>query len=390
MKTTNDGKGALPRHLDDADLISFLDGELDRTEQDYARSHLEGCWNCRSQLLAIQNSIENFLRARKQIMPHEIPPSARAVAQFRRRLAQHRSVPVAMHLQVTDWLRSLRHLPFVELILNYRKTALASALTAIALIIFFADPFASNIVSADELLIRASTYELLKETPGEKVIRTTARLDRINLKTREGKALVEIQMAADNLSRAIHLSSQTATGEARKRRLPDRDTRPDTALFADNFTVDTATYFMEQRWLPQVSAALYKRLIAGRGLNEYVGASAKLSGSACEIEHAFAPAHASRIVKTVLTLNAITYAPQSVSIFTVQGDDQFEYRLTRTSIESVERTPEIAKLFEVSENEVDPSAKASIELENPKSKREPLTSESKDSKLETEAWQIWK
>src|SRR6266403_1764973 len=104
MKTTNDGKNPLPRHLDDADLISYLDGELTRGEQEYSRTHLESCWNCRSHLLAMQDSIESFLRVRKQILPTEIPPSSHAVAQFRRRLAQHTSVPVSSRMRLTNWL----------------------------------------------------------------------------------------------------------------------------------------------------------------------------------------------------------------------------------------------------------------------------------------------
>src|SRR5437879_2835540 len=125
MKTTNDGKNPVPRHLDDADLISYLDGELTCAEQDYARTHLESCWNCRSQMLAMQNSIESFLRVRKQVLPTEIPPSSQAVAQFRRRLAQHASVPVSLRLRLTTWLnvRSWRELlPDPGLVRRYKKT----------------------------------------------------------------------------------------------------------------------------------------------------------------------------------------------------------------------------------------------------------------------------
>src|SRR5258708_18444001 len=136
MKTKNDGNNPVPRHRDDADLISYLDGELTRAEQDYARTHLESCWNCRSQLLAMQNSIESFLRVRKQVLPTEIPPSNPAVAQFRRRLAQHASVPVSFRLRLTNWLnvRRLRHLRAdFHLILKYRKTSFASALVVLVL-----------------------------------------------------------------------------------------------------------------------------------------------------------------------------------------------------------------------------------------------------------------
>src|SRR5258708_22097702 len=155
MKTKNDGNNPVPRHLDDADLISYLDGELTRAEQDYARTHLESCWNCRSQLLAMQTSIESFLRVRKQVLPTEIPPSSPAVAQFLRRLAQHASVPVSLRLRLTTWLnvRSWRDLlPDLRLVLRYKKTALASALVSLVLFFTLVDPFNWNRVSADDLL----------------------------------------------------------------------------------------------------------------------------------------------------------------------------------------------------------------------------------------------
>src|SRR5882762_654525 len=161
MKTKNDGNNPVPRHLDDADLISYLDGELTRAEQDYARTHLESCWNCRSQLLAVQKSIESFLRVRKQVLPTEIPPSSPAVAQFRRRLAQHASVPISMRLRLTNWfsVRRWRELiPDFNLVLRYKKTALASALVSLLLLFTLVDPFNWNKVSADELLTRADTH----------------------------------------------------------------------------------------------------------------------------------------------------------------------------------------------------------------------------------------
>src|SRR6185369_12511254 len=105
MITKSNGNGSVPRHLEDADLISHLDGELEAAEQDYARVHLEDCWHCRSRRQTIQNSIESFLRTRSQIMPADFPPAGAAMTQFRRRLAQHRAAPVSFHLG--HWLRSI-------------------------------------------------------------------------------------------------------------------------------------------------------------------------------------------------------------------------------------------------------------------------------------------
>jgi len=107
MKIRNSDNGAVPRHLDGDDLISYLDGELLREEQEDARTHLESCWNCRSRLSAVQNSIENFLRVRQErLMPPDLPPSGPALDLFTQRLADH-SASVREHsplrLRISQW-----------------------------------------------------------------------------------------------------------------------------------------------------------------------------------------------------------------------------------------------------------------------------------------------
>ena len=394
-KITNDGNGSLPRHIDDADLISHLDGELDRVEQDHARVHLEGCWNCRSRLLALQNSIENFLRARNQIVPGELPPSGAAVAQFRRRLAEHRNAPVALRLQLGQWLRSIIPAPFgrgigrgslvtpghdpkpsppalsqrereevgritspwpsllpsLSFVLRYKKTAFATILAALALTVLLLDPFRWNRVAADELLTRASAYEFLNETPKGKVLKVRAHIDKISLPTKTTKNLGEIETDSDSLTARMFVSAEPVSGAARQQTVQDRERPTSVDAFAGDFNSETTKYFATQGWLPQVSVSLYKGLVAGRGLNGNEGVFAYRRGATYEIHHAFASAHPSHITETVLALNAQTYAPQAVSIFTAEGNDKFEYRLTRTSIESIERTPEVAKLFEPLANE---------------------------------------
>src|ERR1043166_3012960 len=351
-KIAKDGNGSVPRHPDDADLISYLDGELAAADQDHTRTHLEGCWNCRSRMLAVQGSIENFLRARKQTMPSEVPPPGAAVAQFRRRLAQHQNASVALRAQLPRWFRNLNTAfsGLLRPILVYKKTAIASLLVVLSLAVLLLDPLKWNSVSAGELLTRASAYEFLNETPSGKVVRARARFDRINLTTKAQENLGQIETDADGASKALYISVDSA-GVARKRALPDRDQPADLDSLVTGFGPDTARYLAAQGWMPQVSVSLYQRLIAGRGLAGNDGATAKRNGTVYEIHHGFAVGHPSHITETVLTLNVATYAPQTVSIFTVEDSEHLEYRLTRTSIESIERTPEIAKLFEPPANE---------------------------------------
>src|SRR5688572_7137459 len=106
MKTTNNGKYPVAHHLEEADLISHLDGELTSEEQDYARTHLESCWSCRSCLLGIEKNIESFLRVRKQVIPAETPPAGPAISKFRRRLTQHSSIRSPLRQHLTTWWRS--------------------------------------------------------------------------------------------------------------------------------------------------------------------------------------------------------------------------------------------------------------------------------------------
>jgi hypothetical protein len=77
-------------HLEDDDLISYLDGELSPDEQGQARAHLESCWSCRSRLNLTQSSVENFVRLRQEtLLPKEVPPSGPALDLFRHRLSAH-------------------------------------------------------------------------------------------------------------------------------------------------------------------------------------------------------------------------------------------------------------------------------------------------------------
>ena len=90
MRTITRNDSATVRHLEDDDLISYLDGELLPDEQQRARLHLEKCWDCRSRLNLTEGSVENFVRLRQEtLLPRELPPSGPALDLFRHRLAAH-------------------------------------------------------------------------------------------------------------------------------------------------------------------------------------------------------------------------------------------------------------------------------------------------------------
>lgn len=350
MKKTNDSNNPVPRHLDSGDIISYLDGELVHDEQDCARAHLESCWSCRSKLLAMQNNIEKFLNLRRLVLPHEVPPSSPAVAQFRRRLAEHASVPSSLRLRVTNWLRASQlHLLLPDFSFSQYKTqTVAVALVGLVLFFTLADPFNWTNVSADELLNRAGAYEFLNEQPAGKVVWTKLRIERIALSTKTGTQIGQIETARDSLTSGIYISAELASGATLKRTLRDSDKQADIRLVTSDFDPVTSEYFEAQDWLPQISISSYRRLISGRGLKENDGAFTAYHDRTYELHHPFSAAHSSGITETVLFLNAQNYAPQGVSIFTNEGGEHFEYRLKRTSFERFQRTPELAQLFDAS------------------------------------------
>jgi hypothetical protein len=351
MKSLNEN--GVPQHLDDPDLISYLDGEMLRADQEEARAHLESCWNCRSGLLAMQNSIEKFLQLRKEIAPADLPPSNAAVAQFRGRLSLHSATPVSLRMPFKMRLANWRRLfPDFSQLLKYKKTAIASAVAMVFLFITLVDPFDWTMASADVLLARAETYEFLHEKSTGKVVRSRVRLDRIDVSGSNERNLGQIETVADNLSSAIHISAQDTPGRSRQKSLVNREQLSWDHFWANPFTNEfgpqLTTYFSAQTWFPDVSVTGYRKLIEGRGVSGSEGVVATDRGTSYEVHHAFAPGHTSGITETVLVLDANTYAPEQVSIFTLGsgGDgERVEYRLTRTSFELVERTPEVAQLF---------------------------------------------
>ena len=357
MKSLNEN--GVPQHLDDPDLISYLDGEMLRADQEEARAHLESCWNCRSGLLAMQNNIEKFLQLRKEIASADLPPSNAAVSQFRRRLSLHIATPVSLRMPFRMRLANWRRLfPDFSQLLKYKKTAIASAVAMLILFITVVDPFGWTMVSADVLLTRAETYEFLHEKSTGKVVRSRVRLDRIDVSGSNERNIGQIETVADNLSSAIHISAQDTPSRSRQKSLVDREQLSRANPFTNEFGPQLTTYLSAQTWFPDVSVTGYRKLIEGRGVSGSEGVVTTHRGTSYELHHGFAPGHASGITETVLVLDANTYAPEQVSIFTSgsgASGGAVEYRLTRTDFESVERTAEVAQLFSTMENQPVPS-----------------------------------
>jgi len=62
------------RHPDDGLLLRYLDGELPGRKARQVRTHLEACWQCRTQSEELQDVIGECVRYRKNVLAPSLPP----------------------------------------------------------------------------------------------------------------------------------------------------------------------------------------------------------------------------------------------------------------------------------------------------------------------------
>lgn len=129
MKTNNDGH-VVPAHIEDQDLVAYLDGECDPEAQRATQAHLESCWFCRSRISHVERSIESFLQLRHdELLPGEVPPAGPSLDLFRSRLASHHPAPVnSFARQIIPNLRS--YLNRVSDVLDFRAYSLRTQIIA--------------------------------------------------------------------------------------------------------------------------------------------------------------------------------------------------------------------------------------------------------------------
>jgi hypothetical protein len=89
MTLADDTTKLVPTHPEDADLVAYVDGELSPSEEETTREHLEGCWDCRTRMTALQDAIGRFMRIRQGVLPDGVPPAPAAMEPFRARLDRH-------------------------------------------------------------------------------------------------------------------------------------------------------------------------------------------------------------------------------------------------------------------------------------------------------------
>src|SRR6476660_6170425 len=65
------------QHPEESLLLLYLDRELRSRQSRQVKKHLEACWQCRTELEALQNAVADCVRYRKNVLgPHLPPPPA--------------------------------------------------------------------------------------------------------------------------------------------------------------------------------------------------------------------------------------------------------------------------------------------------------------------------
>jgi len=258
--------GSSRPHLNEAQVIAYLDGELPRPEREAARDHLEVCWTCRGLLTEIENSIDAFLEVRTSLLPEESAFSETRVEQFRQRLARHAGSFEAAPVPLTDRLSSLwiRATHAVAYLLQPRQAAIAGFLVVTMLVIMFTDALNTR-VSADTVLARVGEYEAAHLPATGQVSRTAMRVERIERKghtTGSVEELGTLTVLRDSIRPEMYVQAQTPSGKTGHLVIGD-DGRMNEELLGVLLTPEDAAfeqYILNEHWMPVLSADEFRHL----------------------------------------------------------------------------------------------------------------------------------
>jgi hypothetical protein len=115
-------------------------------------------------------------------------------------------------------------------------------------------------------------------------------------------------------------------------------------------------YLARQHWVPDVSVAGFRGLIAGRDTND---TAVRKAGSALELHYLFAAGHPSGITEAMLQVDSSDYSPKSLSIVATHDNAEREYRFTRTVTSVEPRSAELAHLTPPADISLQPSRNGS-------------------------------
>ena len=220
MRTINRNDSATVRHLEDDDLISYLDGELLPDEQGQARLHLEKCWDCRSRLNLTQSSVENFVRLRQEVLlPKDLPPSGPALDLFRHRLSAHISASqgkprlsfgfTRLRLAIRNF--ATHRFTFLTSPIAIRAYAFILVAAVIAVVVLRSNRV--TIVSANELIQRAAEAQVNRvSATAQPVVHQKLQL-KVKSQTHEESADWEVWHDMKNSRSRSFVTNQTTSAD---------------------------------------------------------------------------------------------------------------------------------------------------------------------------------
>ena len=355
--------GALfPPHLDDTEILAYLDGELLLPEMERARAHLESCWNCRARVTALQASIDTFVGVRKSLLPDVQRDSEQRVEQFRQRLMRHAaethpSSPISVSNVFGNAFKS-----WGSILWAHQRFVLTVGVIACLLVAMFTDVLNTR-VSADTVLLRAQTYESAYTPKRGQVHRSSIRISHFDRKRGQERQLASLTLVQDSLTPAAYLQSQLISGESRAAGLPDAaqlSSFMPQILTTANFPPELLQYLQTENWFPDPSVEQFRKLVAGR---EDDDTSARRQGTQFELHYPFAAHHNSGIAEALLTVDSQSYSPLQVTIVTADQNSEFRFRRTASTLEP--RTEEIARLFPPGDLQAPSSASSAPRLAKP-------------------------
>jgi hypothetical protein len=191
----------LRRHPEDEQLIRYADGELPARVAADVRSHLEVCWECRTELQELQAVIGECVKYRKDVLQPHLPAPPAPWGDLYRRFGEIDAS--AERPSVIDRVIHILEYP----VRHAKRWALAAAVVAVILAIVYQYSF-TPAVEAAELLRKASAAADLTLPKGRRLeIRTRTR--RFTRPPRFGRQLaadVDAQASVAALFQAAHYS----------------------------------------------------------------------------------------------------------------------------------------------------------------------------------------
>ena len=125
-------------HRSDEELLRFADGELSSRNVSQVNTHLAACWDCRTRLRQLEETIAEFVEVHHRTLDAQLPPSAGPRALLKARLAQ----PPAPVLH-SPWLQ-----PFQRAFASGRLAYVGAMVLVVALGTSIAHHFVSPPASA--------------------------------------------------------------------------------------------------------------------------------------------------------------------------------------------------------------------------------------------------